>query len=190
MEILSPDIHKVNHTSFHPTGYRCLPIGHRFFPDCERENNARFIEWGMTRKNIDAWFITQTFKEDQSPARAAADYKRWAGRLTQALFDRTGSDQLRWILTTEMQKRGVIHLHSLVMGKELSLLSRKRSEQRWQTQTMNTGFCRIYDADFKAAPYLAKYTSKSQGGELIWGGYWRGLKTPASAACGHSTPIR
>jgi hypothetical protein len=118
------------------------------------------------------------------------DYRSWVGKLTQALYDK-GGRQLRWILTTEMQKRSVIHLHSLVQGKELGTLSRKRWEGRWESLTVNTGYCRIYDADRKAAPYLAKYTSKTLGGEMYWGGYWRGLKTPTSVACGHSSePVR
>lgn len=162
-----------------------LPDGHRFFYDCLRENNARFIEWMISRGGFESWFVTETFKDSVSLFGAHRLFRRWAGQLTQGLID-SGGNQLRWILTTELQKRNVIHLHSVVQGRELGSLSRKRWEHRWESLTMNTGFCRIYDADRKAAPYLAKYTSKTLGGELLWGGYWQGLKTPASVGCGHS----
>lgn len=162
-----------------------LPKDHRFFEDCLRENNARLIQWSITRPGFDAWFVTQTFKDFEYEASAKRLFRTWAGRLGQALID-SGGGQLRWVLATEWQKRNVIHLHGLVQGKELGIQSRKSWECRWESLTLNTGFCRIYDADKKAAPYLAKYTSKRLGGELERGGYWRGLETPSSVACIHS----
>jgi hypothetical protein len=48
---------------------------------------------------------------------------------------------------------------------------------------MGGGFCRIYDAQRKAAPYLAKYMNKTRGGELERGGSWRGLNVPNSVTC-------
>lgn len=189
MNSISKNVPSVNRnfTSFRQplTPSVSLPDGHRFFADCERENNARFIQWAITRNDVDSWFVTQTFKQYQDPARAFLLFRRWAGHLSQALKDK-GCGRLRWILAAEWQVREVIHLHSLVQGKELGSHSRKRWEVRWESLTMNTGFCRIYDADRKAAPYLAKYTSKTLGGEINVGGYWRGLNTPASVACGHS----
>lgn len=165
--------------------HRVLPQGHRFFSDCLRENYARFIQWAITRKDIQSWFVTQTFKEYESPLNAVRLFNKWAGHLSDAL-NSSRSGRLRWILTTEWQVREVIHLHSIVQGKELGTLSRKRWEYRWESLGRNTGFCRIYEADLRSAPYLAKYTSKALGGNMNLGGYWRGLDAPASVSCDHS----
>ena len=162
-----------------------FPRGHRFFSDCLRENNARWIEWMMQRKGCSSWFVNQTFKGYEGTRSAIAKYKIWIGRLKQCLIDRGGSE-LRWIRANEWQIREVIHFHSIVQGRELDHLSRKSWEDRWESLDLNTGFCRIYDAHKEAAPYLAKYTSKRLGGEIERGGYWQGLKTPASVSCGHS----
>lgn len=163
-----------------------LPLGHQFFPDCLRENQALFIQWSLNRRGQSAWFVSQTFKNYERPGSADKMYRVWAGRLTQGLVS-SGGGQLRWIRATEWQIRDVIHFHSIVQGNDLDRLSRKSWEDRWQTLGLNTGFCRIYDADKNAAPYLAKYTSKRLGGQLHWGGYWQGLSVPASVSCGHST---
>jgi hypothetical protein len=162
-----------------------LPKTHIFFSDCLRENYARFIQWSITRKSSQAWFVTQTFKREEHHRSADTMYRIWAGRLTQGLIDRGGC-QLRWIRASEWQLRNVIHFHSLVQGIGLDRLSRKSWEDRWESLNWNTGFCRIYDADLKSAPYLAKYTSTRLGGQLEWGGYWQGLSVPASVSCGHS----
>lgn len=162
-----------------------LPVGHRFYPDCLRENYARFIEWSISRKAMSAWFVTHTFKGYESMRSGDKLYRIWAGRLKQSLLDQ-GGGELRWIRATEWQIREVIHYHSVVQGKGLDHLSRKSWEDRWESLNLNTGFCRIYPANVKIAPYLAKYTSKRLGGELEWGGYWQGLSVPASVSCGHS----
>lgn len=162
-----------------------FPEGHRFFHDCLRENWARFIDWSMTRKDINSWFVTQTFKGYESNRSADQKFRTWIGRVTQAVID-SGGGGLRWIRANEWQVREVIHFHSIVQGRRLDVLSRKSWEHRWESLDSNTGFCRIYDAQRKSAPYLAKYCSKPLGGELEWGGYWRGLMTPSSVSCGHS----
>jgi hypothetical protein len=162
-----------------------LPLGHRFFPDCLRENQARWIEWSMSRKKVSAWFVSQTFKDYETPRSADKMFRIWAGRMTQSIIN-SGGGQLRWIRATEWQVRDVIHFHSVVQGIGLDRLSRKSWEDRWESLNWNAGFCRIYDADKGAAPYLAKYTSKRLGGQLQWGGYWQGLSVPASVSCGHS----
>jgi hypothetical protein len=100
-----------------------------------------------------------------------------------------GSYRLRWICATKWQVRMVIHFHVLAMRNGIKDLSRKGWEIRWESLDRNTGFCRIYDADKRAVPYLAKYTSKSLGGELSWGGNWRGMKVAGSVSCGHSNPV-
>lgn len=156
-----------------------LPEGYRFFSDAERETWARFIEWSMFHpKGVEVWFITHTFVNYVHPGRAEAMCNRWLSRLNQALIDKTGGCRLRWIRATEWQSRGVIHYHLLALGCGLTSLSRKSWEERWKAR--GGGFCRIYDADLHAAPYLAKYLNKSRGGELQWGGSWLGLYVPGS----------
>lgn len=167
-----------------PTYDRTLPKNHRFFKDCYRENQALFIEWILANHKIPSWFVTQDFKQDESPEQADKDYRAWAIRLTQSIRDKGGS-RLSWLRAEEWQIRGVIHYHSVVQGIGLDLQKRKSWEDRWESLTLNTGFCRIYDADLKAAPYLAKYSTKRKGGKLHWGGYWQGSHAPASVSCGH-----
>lgn len=167
------------------SGLETLPEGHRFFKDCLRENHARLIEWSITRKGFSAWYVTQTFKNYESVRSAESLYRVWVNRLTLGL-NQSGGQQLRWIRASEWQIREVIHFHSIVQGIGLDHLSRKRWEDRWESLNMNTGFCRIYDAVKRSAPYLAKYCSKRLGGELQRGGTWRGLQVPNSVSCGHS----
>jgi hypothetical protein len=162
-----------------------LPGGHRFFRDCLRENTARFIEWAMSNNGLSSWFVSQTFQGYEKPDRAFMKYISWIGRLKQALGD-SGGEGLRWILASEWQTREVIHFHSIVQARGMDHLRRKSWEDRWECLDSNTGFCRIYDAQKKSAPYLAKYCSKDLGGEIQWGGSWRGFTAPASVSCGHS----
>jgi hypothetical protein len=161
---------------------RILPPGHRFFEDCIRETHARFIEWSLWsgHPKPDVWFATLTFKTFVQSWKSWVLLKSWLGHLRQGYEDK-GGYRLRWICATEWQTRHVVHFHLLISGVGLNTLSRKRWEYRWESGNRNTGFCRIYDADRKAAPYLAKYMHK--GGELSRGGYWRGLITPVSVTC-------
>ncbi|MBA7550927.1 hypothetical protein ES705_43458 [subsurface metagenome] len=158
---------------------RRLPSGHRFFPDIEREINARAIDWAMSRQGVSALFTTLTFKDEVSPRRAQKMAKRWLAKAQQSLND-TGGRQLKSFCATEWQKRQVIHFHLLLIGNGLDALSRKRLEHRWEAT--GGGYARCYDADRQAAPYLAKYTSKTLGGDVEWGGTWRGLRYPASVS--------
>jgi len=159
-----------------------LPSGHRFFQDCQRETYARFIEWGLWsgHPKPDVWFVNLTFKTFVETWKSWVLLKSWLGHLRQGYEDK-GGYRLRWICATEWQVRQVVHFHLLISGVGLNDLSRKRWELRWQSGDRSTGFGRIYDADRKAAPYLAKYINK--GGELSRGGYWRGLITPGSVTC-------
>jgi len=161
---------------------RNLPAGHRFFQDCKRETFARWIEWSMWSGHPQpgVWFVTLTFKTFVESWRSWVLLKSWLGHLRQGYEDK-GGYRLRWICATEWQIREVVHFHLLISGVGLSELSRKRWEVRWESGDRSAGFCRIYDADRHAAPYLAKYIHK--GGELTKGGYWRGLITPGSVTC-------
>ena len=155
--------------------------GHRFFPDDEREIWARFIDWALTRQDQDAWFATLTFRDYVSPEKARRMVNRWLARINQSLGDK-GAGRLRWILASEWQVRKVIHYHLLLLARGLDTLSRKGWECRWHQS--GGGFCRIYNAERKSAPYLAKYLNKERGGELEMGGSWQGYRCPASVAWG------
>ncbi len=156
-----------------------LPAGHRFFADPEREVTARAIAWTMAKGGDSALFTTLTFKDYVAPYSANKKAKRWLARAEQSLKD-SGGDSLKSFCATEWQKREVIHYHLLLVGNGLGALSRKRLEHRWEA--MGGGLARCYDADRKAAPYLAKYASKSLGGDVEWGGNWQGLSFPASVS--------
>lgn len=158
---------------------RRLPAGNRFFFDPERECLARSIDWALDKGGDSAIFATLTFKDYVSPYRAEKQSRRWLARAEQSLKD-SGGDSLKSFCATEWQKREVIHYHLLLVGNGLGSLSRKRLESRWEA--MGGGFARCYEADRKAAPYLAKYTSKDLGGDVKWGGTWRGLRYPASVS--------
>lgn len=160
------------------------PRGHRFFHDCSRETYARAIEWAMGLGQ--AWFVTQTFENECSMSSAEVAYGRWAGRLTEACAAR--GQRLSWVRATEWQQRGVVHYHSLLISGELHSHSRKRWEGRWERGGFNNGYCRTYDAVHSAAPYLAKYMNKDRGGDLHWGGTWRGLSVPTSTQCCAAPP--
>jgi len=172
-------------SSVNPFPAIILPAGHRYFEDCVKECYARLIEWSMSTKGFTSLFCTHTFKNYERPRPAVKKYEEWACRLGQALKDR-GGDHLRWILSKEWQVRGVIHFHSIVQGVGLDRLSRKSWEDRWEALHRNCGFCRIYPAIEKSAPYLAKYCSNSFDDAIEWGGTWQGFKAPASVSCGHS----
>lgn len=161
-----------------------LPPGHKYFQDCQRETTARFISWSMRTGGVDSWFITLTFKNYISEARALALLNGWLSSMAQAYRDKINafrSQGFRWIAAQEWQKRNVIHFHLILSGVRLDELSRKRWEHRWSG--IAGGYARIYPAREKAAPYLAKYTSKTQGGVLTWGGTWRGISPPRSIGC-------
>jgi hypothetical protein len=155
-----------------------LPAGNRYFPDPEREVMARTISWAMGLGQ-DALFLTLTHKDYVSPARNGKMVRRLLARTQQSLKDK-GGGQLKSFCATEWQQRNVIHDHLVLTGHGLGTLSRKRIEHCWTA--LGGGYARCYDADRKAAPYLAKYTSKRLGGEVDLGGDWQGLNIPASVS--------
>jgi hypothetical protein len=158
-----------------------IPRDHRFFLDCLRENYARWIDWAIkVIPSEDIWFVTLTFKREESNKKTVQLCNKWLGRLRQSYDLKTGL-RFRWIRALALQKRGVIHFHLGVCGKDLGLLSRKRWEHRWQAMDLKTGWCRIYEADRDLPRYLAREISKE--GEISWGGNWRGLNTPGAVRC-------
>ncbi len=170
--------------------YAPLPPGHRFFQDCDREVNARKIEWMMSCKGVESWFVTLTFKSYISERLAFVKLGRWLFSLSKAYAAHadTGSNTLTWVCATEWQKRDVIHFHLVLSGVRLGALSRKRWELRWEAGKPEDpfpveGFARIHDAVPGAAPYLAKYTSKGRGGALRWHLTSRGKTVPGAVLC-------
>lgn len=165
-----------------PGGSTSFPPGHHFFPDCLRETKARMIQYSMTRGDIAPWFVTQTFREYVSERKAYTMLRTWLQRLDQAHGAIAPRGQrLKWIVAQEWQRRHVIHFHLILLGVRLGDLSRKRWESRWEG--IGGGYARIHDAVLSAAPYLAKYCGKDQGGDLRWEGAWRGIEFPGSTAC-------
>lgn len=158
-----------------------LPQGHRFFPDCLREQQARLIEWCIRTFQGDCWFMTETFKDFIPANRAWSKHNRFLSRLNQAYLEVPGAELLRSISTVEWQQREVIHFHLLIFGRQLRQLSRMRWENRWQL--MSGGFCANYNAELKAAPYLAKHHIKERlDSSLYFGGSWRGINPPRSVS--------
>jgi hypothetical protein len=157
-----------------------LPQGHRFFGDGDREAVARSLDHRLRmaqRHKEGTVFATLTFKNELTPYKAQKMTRRWLSRMSQALEDNGGS-QLKSVCASEWQQRGVIHYHLLLAGNGLEHLSRKRWEARWEA--LGGGFARLYEADMKAAPYLAKYINTRLGGEVDFGGAWLGIVTPNS----------
>ncbi len=160
-----------------------LPPGHRYFQDCQRETISRMIVRLTNQRGLEGWFVTRTFKDYLSEARAERLSDVFFARLTEAHKHATmGAGSLHWVSAKEWQTRGVIHFHDLIYGARLDSLSRKRWEHRWQGE-IGGGFARIHPAEKGAAPYLSKYASKTQGGEIRWSNTWRGISAPESAAC-------
>jgi hypothetical protein len=156
-----------------------LPKGHRFFPDCSREVEARLLAWLIAKYKGNCWFLTLTFKDYIQPDKAKRLLDTFLARLKQAYKDIPGAALLKSAHTTEWQQRDVIHYHLLIYGDKLENLSRKRWEFRWQM--ISGGFAANYDAELKAAPYLAKHQIKDRpGGNLHLGGAWRGINPPRS----------
>jgi hypothetical protein len=159
-----------------------LPPGHRYFPDCLREQEARILAWLIAKYRGHAWFLTLTFKDYTQPDKAERLLKTFLARLNQAHKDISGAAQLISAHSTEWQQRNVIHYHLLIFGRKLGSLSRKRWEFRWQM--MSGGFAAAYEAELKAAPYLVKHQVKDNpGSNLHVGGAWRGINLPRSVCC-------
>lgn len=164
---------------------RRLPQGHRFFPDCYREQEARFLDWLISIFPGDGWFATFTFHNYIFYERAGRRLSRWFSRLNQSYGDSHSAGLLKSVSSVEWQEREVIHYHSLIFGNGLRTLSRKRWESRWERT--GGGFCRIYEAGMEAAEYLVKHQIKDRPeSALHLGGSWRDINPPKSLSrcCG------
>jgi len=153
-----------------------FPCGHRFYLDCYREQEARFLEWILHRYQGDTWFFTQTFKYELEVRRAEGMRDRFLARLNQAYLELPGAELLRSVSSSEWQQRGVIHFHLLIFGQQLRLLSRKRWEFRWHRR-MHGGFCKCMPT--VSAHYLAKHQIRNHPDSSMYlGGSWRGINPP------------
>lgn len=156
-----------------------FPAGHRFFHDCYREQEARFLDYMITRYEGNGWFASFTFVNYTFDDKAIRRLVRWYGRLIQAYREVSSAALLKSVTCVEWQQRGVIHYHSLLFGEGLGSLSRKRWECRWQN--VGGGSCRIYEADRKAALYLVKHEIKDKPETALnLGGAWRDINPPKS----------
>lgn len=156
-----------------------FPKGHRYYPDCYREQAARLVSWTMGKYIGDCWFMTCTFKDYKSVQQAEGWIAKYLGRLYQAYKVKNSAGLLKSIYSVEWQQRNVIHFHLLILGKGLSDLSRKRWERRWQM--IGGGFAACYEAVNKAAEYLVKHQVKQNpAGGLNLGGVWRDIEPPKS----------
>lgn len=158
-----------------------LPCGHRYFQDCYKETWARLIRWSMGIDKTESWFITLTFKKYVSERKAYSMLYGWLSSLSDGYVNSVGARGLRWVIAQEWQERQVIHFHLILMGERLNSLSRMRWENRWEG--IGGGYARIYPAEVKAAPYLAKYVSKANGGSMRLGGTWQGITPRSSIRC-------
>jgi len=164
---------------------RKLPMGHRFYQDCYREQSARLIDWTLSKYPGDAWFMTCTFKDYRAASRAERWVARYLSRLNQAYKSQNPAGLLKSIYSVEWQQREVIHFHLLILGKGLCSLSRKSWESHWSM--VGGGFARCYEAVDKAAEYLVKHQIKENpGSALHLGGAWRDIEPPKSLSrcCG------
>jgi hypothetical protein len=160
-------------------------MGHRYYPDCYREQAARLVSWSMSKFPGDCWFMTCTFKDYKSLLKAERWIARYLSRLNQAYRSRKPAGLLKSIHSVEWQQRDVIHFHLLILGKGLGDLSRKRWERRWSM--VGGGFAACYEAVDKAAEYLVKHQIKENpGSALHLGGAWRDIEPPKSLSrcCG------
>lgn len=175
-----------------------LPNEHRYFYDCERESTARWADWAMgIDPEADIWFVTLTFRNNVSLDVAERERKLWQGQLRDAYLSMTGSRSVRFMVQLERQQRSTLHYHSLILGRGLERLSRKRWEFRWENRACRRksrapkgsgphqlrGFARIYPADRAAGYYLAKHTGKAYGAYVSAEGAWRGLNIPGWVNC-------
>jgi hypothetical protein len=165
-----------------PSKRRPLPAGNRFYHDSSQETESRVLEWLIRMHPDNCWFFTATFRDYLNIDKADRMLRSFLARLGQAHRTISGAALLKSAHSTEWQQRDVIHYHLLVFGNRLGALSRKRWEHRWQT--ISGGFAANYDAELKAAPYLAKHQLKERpGGNLHFGGAWRGIRPPRSITC-------
>ena len=110
------------------------------------------------------WFCTFTFREQVHPEQADRRYKRFIHHVNEHYFGKRYREKglgAYHVRALEMQKRGVIHFHSLI-GGAIKPEHRFYFMELWNR---DNGFARIFPYNPKGAPgYVSKYVVK--GGEL------------------------
>jgi hypothetical protein len=135
-------------------------------------NNSRWLlqdAWGkMLSRHTWEWFVTMTFTEDVHPEAAVKKWRLWASKLARSLYGARWSKKphLYWVVSIEFQKRGVLHLHGLIVGVRDA--RRLTWMDEWEGLDYKTGYARIYPVEdnLKASRYVSKYVSK--GGEILF----------------------
>jgi hypothetical protein len=130
--------------------------------------NRRLLrdEWAAFLSPIPfQWFGTFTFETRVHPEAALKRWRRFTNNMNRRLYGRRWSSRpprgIYWIVASERQKRGVIHLHSL-MGdaNDLNNIARRLSwMDHWNEMA---GFARIeaIRSDDAALRYVTKYVTK------------------------------
>ena len=159
-----------------------LPI---FARDASRDELAAAWRALLERWPWD-WFATMTFRGSPHPEQADKAWRIWCSKVNRALYGPRWHAKGRgvgWCRATELQKRGAIHFHALLVFDEPPRLRRLAYMDEWNKLA---GFARIEPpkrSDAVAA-YCAKYVTKE--GEITLGGALGGhaplgfeLPTPA-----------
>ena len=110
------------------------------------------------------WFCTFTFREEVHPEQADRRYKRFIHQVNEYYFGKRYREKglgCYHVRALEMQKRGVIHFHSLI-GGAIKPEHRFYFMEFWNR---DNGFARIFPYISARAPaYVRKYVSK--GGQI------------------------
>lgn len=185
-DLADPERSINNNSYFHNSQLKEKLIkGHRYFIDCERETWARLIDWAFKKYDVnDVWFFTGTYRYCYNNFKRPNEiFEKYILRLKQALITLDYGADLRFIKADELQIRGAVHHHAIIAGKGLSLLSRRRWEEKWKSLA---GIARIGLYNRRTAPYLSKYIGKGYYGNesnISIGGNWNGLHVPDWIYC-------
>jgi hypothetical protein len=111
------------------------------------------------------WFATLTFETNVHPEAALKRYRWFTNGINRTLYGRRWEKRpdsgIHWVVASERQKRGVVHLHAL-MGdpNDLNQIARRLTwMDKWQEMA---GFARIeaIRSDDAALRYVTKYVMK------------------------------
>jgi len=114
------------------------------------------------------WFATLTFRESVHPEAAESGYNKWCSHLSTV-----ARAPFAWACAWEMQRRGTLHAHALLVGLPPRWTSgadcRLAAMKLWESSHPNHGIARIerFDPGEGAGGYLGKYVAK--GGAIDLG---------------------
>jgi len=107
------------------------------------------------------WYATLTYRELVHPEAAESGARQWLSDL--AAHARR---PLAWVLAWELQRRGVLHAHLLLVGVPRRWIiggdCRLAAMRMWERLHRNHGFARVeaFEPDLGAGGYLGKYVAK------------------------------